>query len=137
MNLLLMLETHESRASEKFYDPSNRDLGLCTYCNEPIAEYGRNKTNCEYHWLKHKFNSINKSCRNANSSYDQKNYHLKGISCTMTWQEFIIWAHNNDGYKRLKDPALLRIDKTKNYEVSNIRWGEMSEIFNFNHRKTT
>ena len=55
----------------------------------------------------------------------------------MTWQEFIIWANNNDGYKRLKDPALLRIDKTKNYEVSNIRWGEMSEIFNFNHRKTT
>ena len=133
MNLLQMLATHQQRVLEDDinFKPEHMLIGLCAYCYEPIAPYGRNKVNCEYHWLKHKYYSIKKSCENANNTKATgKNIHLEGIFCKIDWQNFIVWAHEHDEYKRLKDPALLRIDKGKDYETSNIRWGEMKEIFN-------
>ena len=133
-----MLATHEKRVLEddNNFKPNHRFIGLCSYCNEPIAAYGRNKVNCEYHWLKRKHYSIKNSCENANSeNVADKNLHLRGIFCKISWQKFILWAYEHDEYKRLKDPALLRIDRGKDYELSNIRWGEMKEIFNAAHKK--
>lgn len=138
MNLLEMLATHKQRVlkDDNNFKPNHRLIGLCAYCYEPIAPYGRNKVNCEYHWLKGKLSSIKRSCENANSlNVTDKNLHLQGIFCKISWQNFIAWAHEHDEYKRLKDPALLRIDREKDYVLSNIRWGEMKEIFNTAYKK--
>jgi hypothetical protein len=138
-NLIQMLDTHSARAfsNDIHFKPNNRLKGLCAYCEEPIAGYGRNKINCEYHWLKHKYYSIKSNCENANSTKAKdKNSHLQGIFCKMSWQSFIVWSHEHDDYKRLKDPALLRVDKDKDFELSNIRWGEMKEVFNSAYRKS-
>ena len=65
-----MLATHEARKEKAIKDSidrvSNPAHGLCKECDHKLYKTGKNKTRCEYHWLKNKYNGFSSKCRIAN-----------------------------------------------------------------------
>ncbi len=133
MDLHKMLETHWLRDGAQIWKPDNPSIGLCSYCDNPLSEFGRTTTRCEYHWLKKKHSKIQSKCVGG-CEYLKRDRHLEGIKCQIEWREFIHWAISHPEYKMLKDPAITRVDMSAHYTFDNMKWVEFMEVSKF-HRQ--
>jgi hypothetical protein len=130
MNLIKMLATHEARKEKAIKDSidrvSNPAYGLCKECDHKLYKTGKNKTRCEYHWLKNKYNGFSSKCRIANEGgiVPYELTFLIKIKCKFDWRQFIEWCIANPQYKKMKNPKLNRINKKKHYQLNNLVWEE-------------
>lgn len=131
MDLLEMLKSHHLRRGAWLNIKWHPEEKLCIRCNNPISEFGRTKTYCEYHWLKRKYAKIKENCVDGGEYKRNRREYLTDIYCKITWREFIYWAIDHPEYKDMKDPALTRINMGKDFTVDNLKWVEFDEISKF------
>lgn len=118
----ILWEKYQDR--DFYYEPGNPKRGLCVNCENELFKKGFNQNNCEYHYLKKKYTTINYKCRLANKTKKTPSQlkYLKGIKCNVTWKEFLVWCISNKEYKRMAFPRIVRINKKKHFELNNIIW---------------
>jgi hypothetical protein len=130
MDLRRMIDTHNERKPgpglKGIYHRNNPGRGRCVSCDNKLYSRGLNRVKCEYHWLKGKYDHFLGKCRRANDRKIKPPVYpsLKGIRCKFSWVQFIEWCIDNPQYKRMKLPALIRINRKGHYSEGNIKWKE-------------
>ena len=115
-----------SGEDRRYYEPRNLSKGLCKYCDNKLYRKGYGWVNCEYHYLKKKYRTISDRCREANeTNITPAPYpYLRRIKCKISWEQFLAWCIVNPQYRKMKAPAIIRIDKKKHFDFGNIEWSE-------------
>ena len=115
--------------SNWYYKPNNYKKGLCNNCRSKLYNKGKSWATCEYHYLKKKYSTAKSRITRANENYGSEAYaNLKGIKCSITWAQFVKWCTENQEYKKMKNPRLIRKNKKRNFTLKNILWVDGSNF---------